>query len=59
MISHPHASVLTPLVLRTGPTAEEDSSFGAVLLWAALGLILSLVLLDLDPDAMAALQTLS
>jgi hypothetical protein len=53
------ASVLAAPVLRRGANTGGDPSLEAVILWAALGLILSIVLVPLEPATLAAVQILS
>lgn len=59
MSLQPHALVLNLWFSRSRDHVEQNPSLWAVILWAALGLVLSALLLKLDPAALAALQTLA
>ncbi len=59
MSLHQHASVLSSSVVADRARTEAETSFAAVVLWVALGLVLTLALARLDPAAVAALQLLS
>lgn len=54
-----HASVFHPVPSRSRTVLETDSSLRAVVLWAALGLVLTALLLQLDANALAGLQALT
>jgi len=58
MTLHQQASVLSSPALR-GSAKTGDPSLAAVVLWAALGLTLSIALAMADPDFVAVLQHLS
>ncbi len=57
MTLHPNASATgSPAALGKPAETTDDSSFPLIVLLSVLGLVLSLILLKLDPSTIAALQ---